>query len=837
MLALNLANVGLYTYNNPVNKNPPGAMQEAINVVIDRPDVVETRRGLKQYGTVLSTPIYKIFPFQDSLIANHATKLAYDSDGAGTWANYSGTFVAITGDKMRAVEAAQNLYFTTNNGIYKIDSITNNPYLAGGVPALDLTLTANGTAGFLTSPSQCAYRITWTYTDANGNLIEGNPSMATTISNNSGSPVDVNVTFTIPSTVTTSYTYRVYRTLQTGSLSIPPGDTFQLSYQGQPTAGEITAKAVTIVDVTPDVLLGTALYTNPGVQGEFQTNDPPPLAHDICQFLGMMFYANCSTIQQFYITMVSVGSPNGIQLNDTVSLVGTSTHTYTGKATNDFTNREFAVVTGGTVSANIDSTARNLVSAINRDTANTEFYAYYVSGFNQLPGQILIKARNLSHAIFYGLSSRTGTPGPFSPSLPSSGTSYPSSNNEVVNGIYISKLNQPEAVPTVNLIFVGSGDQSIFRVYALRDAVIVQGEGGVFRLTGTQPSNISVTPFDNTVIQYGIDTGQTLNNSVYSNTTQGVISVTESGSQIMSRNIEGDILQLTAPSLYANFPSIAFGISYESDRKYIYCLASETDDETSTLQYIYNWITQSWTTWDIDITCGVVNPADNLLYVGGSDGQVLQERKSFTLTDYIDREWSVTITNVSSYTITLNDVSNAVVGYSLAQNVSAGSVELASVITEIDTGNSTVTVTDLLNWYTNGGNPAIICQPISSLVTYSPLTCGYPNYVKRFQPTMQFVFSQCDFQTATVSFSTDFYPSLETVDISPKFQGGWGSFPFGTLPFGVASVPLQMINTYLTKNTTLAHWLNISVELSQAFQNISLDGISGFFDILGERTR
>ena len=306
MIALNLDNVGLYTFNNQVSKNPPGSMSAALNVVIDRPGVVETRRGLKQYGTLLTTPIYKIFAFQNKLIANHSTKMAYDSDGAGTWADYSGTFISISGDKIRAIEANQNLYFTTNNGIYKIDTITNNPYQAGGVPALDLTLAPNGVTGFLATPSECAYRITWTYTDANGNLIEGNPSMATTISNNGGTTVNVDVTFTIPAAVTVNYTYRVYRTPQTNSISIPPGDTFQLAYQGQPTAGQITAKSVTVTDVTPDVLLGTTLYTSPGAQGEFQTNNPPPLAHDMCQFLGMMFYSNCSTIQQFYINLISV---------------------------------------------------------------------------------------------------------------------------------------------------------------------------------------------------------------------------------------------------------------------------------------------------------------------------------------------------------------------------------------------------------------------------------------------------------------------------------------------------------------------------------------------------
>ncbi len=547
--------------------------------------------------------------------------------------------------------------------------------------------------------------------------------------------------------------------------------------------------------------------------------------------MGMAFYFNCSTIQQFYITLISVGGINGIQAGDTISLVGTATRTYTGNASNVYASQEFKVDTSGTIAQNIDATARNLVGAINQDPGNTEFYAYYVSGFNQLPGQILIKARDLSHGIFSAISSRGGA---FSPILPSSGISYASSNNTVLNGLYVSKPNQPEAVPVVNLLFIGSADQPGFRVYPLRDAVIAQSKGGVFRITGSAPDNLTVSPFDNTVIQYGVETGVTLNNSVYSFTTQGEISVTESGSQIMSRNVEGDLLTLAAPAIYTNFLSLAFGISYESDRKYILGVGANPSDTVSTVQYVYNWITQAFTTWNLSVTCGIVNPFDDLLYFGGSDNQVLQERKNRNITDYADRQWSTTITGSSGNVVTLSSVTDAVIGYSLAQNISGGQVGLCSVITAIDTIGKTVTLELSLPW-TNGA--AIIAQPILSTITYTPLTCGYPNFIKRFQPILSFVFGQSGFTQGTVGFSTDFYPTTENVVLLPKFSGGWGTFPWGTVNFGVNAVFLQGIPTFLTKNTFMAHWLNISVTMNRAFENMSLNGIYAFYDILGERSR
>lgn len=832
MLALQLNNLGLYTYANTVGQVPAGAMVAALNVVIDKPGVVETRRGFTPWGTALSGTINKLFAYKDRLLSHHGTTLSYDSDGSGTWVDYTGTFVAITGEKMRAVEVNQNLYFTTNNGLYKLDALTGNPYQAGGVPALDTTAALTGSSGFLANGSQVAYRITWVYIDANNNLIEGNPSPSVIIANSSGGTRNANVTFTIPSTVTTAYYYRVYRTQ---SSTVTPGDTMFLAYSAQPTSGEISAKAVTVTDVTPDALLGLLLYTSPGAQGQFQTNDPPPLAKDICVFQGMTFYANCQTIQQFYITLISVGSPNGIQVGDTISLVGSVTNTYTGASSNNFASQQFKVDTSGTVAQNIDATARNIVSAINQDSTNTEFYATYLTGYSQLPGQILIYARNLSHGIFYGRSSRGGA---FSPVLPLAGITYASSNNTVVNGIYVSKVGQAEAVPVQNLIFIGTGANSasftVYRMKALRDAVIVESKGGVFRITGNSPDSLTVQPYDTTVIQYGNETADVLNNSVYSFTTQGIMSVTESGSQIVSRNVEGDILQLSAPAVFTHFSTLAFGLAYESDRKYILFMSDNTAaTSVSDLQYVYNWITQAFTTWNLNCTCAVINPFDNRMYFGGTDTFVWQERKTFTAGDYADKQVNCNILSFTGKTVVVDAVGAAQIGWTLGQGVTSGLGGVSSVITGI--AGTTLTVTDTVTWTVSS---AAMFQPISASVTYAPLTCGYPTYIKRFEPVMQFIFSAANFNTATVSFTTDMFPAAQTVSLTPKNNGqAWGVLPWGTFNWGTSGSNLQPIPTIVPKSCMVGHWLNITISLNQAFQNLALDGVTGFYDLIAERNR
>jgi len=152
VLTLQLANLGLYTYPNPVGQLPPGAMLVAKNIVIDKPSVADTRRGFKQYGTSLSGTIGNFFPYLGKLLVHHGTSIGYDSDGAGTWIDFSGTFNPPTGvPKIHFTLANQNLYLATANGIYKKDVLTTNPYLAGGVKGLDGTAALTGASGFLNS--------------------------------------------------------------------------------------------------------------------------------------------------------------------------------------------------------------------------------------------------------------------------------------------------------------------------------------------------------------------------------------------------------------------------------------------------------------------------------------------------------------------------------------------------------------------------------------------------------------------------------------------------------------------------------------------------------------
>lgn len=827
---------GLFTYANPLSQVPPGAMSIAQNVVIDRPGIVETRRGFDFYGDALPSFAVKAFVYMSRLIYYcDGGELVYDSDGSGTWVTYSGSFSPPTGNFINSTQANGNFYFTTNNGVYKLDALTGTPKKAGGPEGLDVTPTlgTSGTGTAVVTNSQVAYSIVWGYLDANDNLILGAPTQWAFVTNSSGSTQDVTIVTTIPQEVTTDYFVQIYRTAGTTSSSIVPGNTFQLAVQYTPTAGDITNKYVTITDTIPDSLLGAYLYTADG-QPSNLPNTPPPLCQDVTTFNGMTFYINFSTLQQATFTLAGTGAPNGIQNGDTFSITdqtNLTTRTYTGAGANNFALQQFKVVTAGTIAANIDATARNLASAINQDTGNTLWYAYYQTGTNVLPGGIILKARNLQTDAFFLNSSRTTC---WTPALPTSGQDYISSNTSSPNSFMVSKVSQPEAVPVAYTFPVQSGNLtiSLYRGLALQDALYLFTNGGVFRVTGSDPTSLQVILFDSSAVLVGLQTPQILNNSIYYYATQGICSVSSGGNQIISRNIERDVIQL---SVLSNFTSLAYGCAYESDRKYFLFSPANGSDTIAQQSYVYNWITTAFTLWTRPCSTAIVNPSTNKLYVTDEDGNVFEERKSFSNVDYADESVTITINTIDTTNLvfTLASSASVSIGDIIQQTVSG--VQYSCQVTSNNITTGEIGVSTATGFVTGS---ATDYKSISTLIQYTPVTCGFAEYLKRYS-SWKFSFSNANFASLTASFTSDMYQIPESATLTPKVTGGWGTETtgWGTIPWGVSSIPEQLIPCDASRNTTYARWVIVKLSLTEAFTSLALDGLMCSFDVISTRGR
>lgn len=218
-----------------------------------------------------------------------------------------------------------------------------------------------------------------------------------------------------------------------------------------------------------------------------------------------------------------------------------------------------------------------------------------------------------------------------------------------VNRIYFSKLLQPEAVPAENFLDVGAQDKAILRIFPLRDSLFVFKEDGLYRISGeTAPFNLAL--FDISCILIAADSLDASNNLLYGWTTQGITSVSESGATNISRPIDQDIQKL-ASARYTNFRSATWGIGYESDNCYQVATVQNPDDIRAQIVYRYSTLTNTWTTWDKSVTCGVINPIDDKEYFGSGDENFLEkERKDFERTDFADQEHIENL-NASSFAV------------------------------------------------------------------------------------------------------------------------------------------------------------------------------------------
>lgn len=813
---------GLWTSPNNFNA-PPGALAIADNIVIDRPNIGETRRGQKRYGDniadLVTTPGYfhKLYNYDNHLIGYDDVTLFYDSDDAGTWVDYTGDFSPVTNYALRGLEANRNFYVNTSNGIFKIDDIASEFRLAGSPQALQGTFTLT-TGTILVDDTAVAYRMVWGYTDANENEIVGAPSQRLIVANDSGSDQDVVLTFQIPDTITEDYFYRIYRSPPSADAESEPSDEVQLVISGNPTGAEITAGLFTVTDSQAN--LGALLYTNQSQEGILQSNFEPPIAKDMTLWNGYVFYAN--TIQKQFMNVTITELPT---IGDTITVTHTSgVQVYEAAAANNFAAAEFEVVTTGTVEENIRDTTQNLVEVINRNPSNTVMYAYYTSGFNDIQGTFILQNRVISEAApTFTMTSSVEFLYP---------TTITSSDQAKQNRISVSKFQQPEAVPILQYLIAGSENFPIRRIIALRDCVFILKDDGIFQITGTDTANFTVSLFDGTIKIVAPEAATALNNAIYFYTSQGVMRVSmNEATDAFQEPIKSTLLQLQS-GLFPNFETLTFGMAYDSDQKYILYTVSTADDEFCTQQFVYDYSTNTWTQWKTNRTCGVIGSRDGKLYTGEINDDlsqifVRQERKDFSRSDYSDLEVPKTIVSFTDFTIELDSTTEIDVGWTVKQ----GNVREAVITEIVDATHITVDKDDII-WDLA---ECIIYEPILTMIKLVPFTGGNVGVLKQAQECT-YLFDDASFNQITVGFQSNF-SSRNSFLLSSTSQGSWGGFPWGTLPWGGGIGGRQPIRTYIPFEQQWGLWHNLDMTLNQAFESMAFMGISIIFENMDTRIK
>jgi hypothetical protein len=405
---------GLYTSGNPFSSLPEGALSRADNVVIRHSDTVEPRRGQNTttatFGTTGDERAKEIFYYgsDSTLVVHYEDKLAtYDGT---TFTELTGSYTAPepTLTRMKAVEASEDFYFTTSDGIYVLDSPTGTPTRAG-VPLASNPSVFLATGTWLHTDKQVAYRVVWGRNDAHNVPRLGEPSGRAVVVNSSGVDKAVQLDIPIPIGIDASYFFRIYRSEMSADANTVPSDILFQVYENSPSAADVTSGHIIVTDITPEELFGGELYSNPTASGILQANTPPPLARDVALFGNRVWYANTQRPESMTIQLLAPPTTGDIFV-----IFGQAYEAGANAAT-DCWNINYPA--GFTDSQKIQFAAQQLIWAINyrnRVGSTTSKYgtirARDASGAEDLPGSIVIEALDYSVTTGYlGFVSDTGT--------------------------------------------------------------------------------------------------------------------------------------------------------------------------------------------------------------------------------------------------------------------------------------------------------------------------------------------------------------------------------------------------------------------------------------------
>jgi hypothetical protein len=827
---------------NPSTFDPKaedGSLTVANNVVIDRPSVVATRRGFNNaFSTLSHDGALSMYQYNGvKLINTSDSDLHADPLSNGVLTTYDGLYPVPDStnpeSRVRGIEVNKNFYFITSDGTYRLDHIAGQPRKAGapaGLSGTGIPVSAP-TTGFLPNNSNIAYRVVFGYKDYNEQLVLGAPSSRIIVKNTLGNAATTTVTFQIPKEIQSApvdFFFQVYRGNVSPDLATQPDDEMALCYEGICTG----TTTMSIDDTTGSSLLGASLYTNIGQDGILQSNYRPPWALDICTFKQYAFYANTRSVMTTPLTLIAAGLSNGagaLQDGDTITFtateVGGPTFTLLGvPGPNVDALGWFNISNTGNPAYDIQVTAMNIALVANAFAGNDFIAAYYTSSDQDLPGQMRFDRLTLTADAFTVTSSRPITC--WGESLP-----ITSVNDARANRIYYSKFNQPEAVPVVNYVEVGSANQPIRRIVPLRDGVMVLKDDGVFRISNASPP-FTVTPIDYNVRILAANTAAELDNKVYFLSDQGVVALSDSDAQIMSIVIDRAIIENTSPDLFPNLREVAWGIAYQSDRKYILFMPSTGTDVQSTQQYVYNHIFQLWTRWTLEATCGIIFKKDGKMYLGSHQGSagvddsyIYQERKSFTNADYADNQYATTTTSAGALTTIV--VANPVLpsgvlvlpGWTVTQQSSGSQARIVSV--SVGASFTILTLDKMQTWA--AGN-VIIYTPVYSEVQTIQLDCNNPAMNKQFSEIV-YIFTEQGFTTLDVSISSN-TAGIPIADVlTPTQRGGWGIDPWGTTAWGGGIVGQGKIRRYVPQAVQRAGWLYLNITHAEAFTSFGWSGI------------
>lgn len=745
---------GLFTSGNTLEGTPKGSMRSCNHIVINEDHLVESRKGLHKLPSPFTVSSHRALSLHsfDGFLHAVTTNKDYLFWNGSSWVNNG--ILDVSSRHVPVASMNSNLYILTDAGLVKHQQFNTQPEPAGLPKATNTTVELIDSVGFLPDASQVSYRLVWFLRDSNNNLVFGGVSERTTATNTSGGSRNVRLRANIPIGITEGMGYQFYRSETTAS-DIPSSDNLQLVFENSVTGDNINDGFVEVDDLTPAELRGAFIYTAGTQEGLVNNNDTIPLAKTMAVFNNILFLGNVSYQHRAFLDLLGVGSPNGVQIGDTLTIAGV---TYTAASNQNVSSKQFKVFSLGTPSQNIQETMQDLIHVVN--SGSDDMYGFYISSLDDISGKSFFERRTVQGSSFSITVSRSSA---------WNIKNETSTNDARANKLAFSKLDQPEHFSLVNTLLVGGS--VIYKIVALRESLIIATDTGFHRLSGFA-GNFSVELLDSSAILLNPDTCHVLNNELFALTTQGVTIINSQGVKIISRDIEENILIGIKENL-AQIQAHGFAISNETERRYYLFLPKQNDycEEV----YIYNSFTQDWVFWTIDTVCATTH--NQQLYLGYATGPlVLELQKGTSHPSYADYYNDVTAVEIYEYSIVIVEIPS--------QLVSKNDVLLqGNTWFRIESFDDTSKQIFFKTPHTFNAGSLKVHQSIPLSVEFNPIYGGNPSITK------QWIRGHLYYK-AGLEGPVDLEFTTDTVKVAYKysFEGekrvGWGELPWGSFSWG-----------------------------------------------------
>jgi hypothetical protein len=588
--------VGLVTATSEAGGAPSG-LRVADNVVLRREGALMPRPIYT--SSALSRTYLAAFPYRGQMWFVTATGIYNPAQTLLAEYLVGGSPSLVRADVQGAREARGNMYFGTQQGVYKVTGAGSTALYQAGIRATEnffttLNQITTGTDHILTTGAQVAYRGVSVRTDVNGVITRSRPTGAITVVGTAAnsSPELVIYQSSLPDPNAVSRVYEIYRT-RVFTAGSQVDDEMQLVQTVQlPSGGGI----VTVVDKVPDTKRGTTLYTSPSRGGIENANDRPPGAACIERYRSSLFFGNTvgphrvtfsykwqgtrsgqatgigqrvttGTVTNGSNVFTSVASTVGVQVGMLAytSLGGVAPGKVTAVTANTVTVQNNASIggAGATLYFNDALTIDNGAAfgygavappyGVNWNNPSTSMgLVFNVGGTSYTGYEITPPVAGYDQTVVIERIARGGTAfqlrgshgDEVNPAVPlgDAATGLSSTADVFPHGLAWSEPDEPEHVPPKNFARVGDAGKAILGLVATRDRLLIFKEDGLYMLTGNTARDFGIYPLDTTCLCILPGSIRRLKNTVFLLTNLGLCAVDENGGvAVISRPIQLEV--------------------------------------------------------------------------------------------------------------------------------------------------------------------------------------------------------------------------------------------------------------------------------------------------------